>query len=90
MTDDKRLEIALHVPRLSGFLVMLMGTLDMFLQPAHSAGVFGWRQNLHLQEGGNLLLFAAGSMPGGCVALHPLRGHDRCTRGRRSPTGVDA
>ncbi|MEM9265815.1 MAG: hypothetical protein AAGA46_09855 [Cyanobacteria bacterium P01_F01_bin.13] len=39
-TTDKRISLALLLLRLSVFLVMLMWTLDKFIQPDHAAAVF--------------------------------------------------
>lgn len=40
MQDQNRLPVALLAMRLSVFLVMLVWTLDKFLDPEHAAGVF--------------------------------------------------
>lgn len=39
-TTDRRIPLALLLLRLSVFLVMLMWTLDKFIQPDHAAAVF--------------------------------------------------
>lgn len=41
MNQQQRLEWSLLSLRLGVFIVMLMWTLDKFVHPAHSAGVFG-------------------------------------------------
>jgi len=40
MDEDRKIEIGLLLLRLSVFLVMLVWTLDKFLNPEHAAGVY--------------------------------------------------
>ncbi|MBD6620853.1 hypothetical protein FNW02_35175 [Komarekiella sp. 'clone 1'] len=40
MSSDRRISIALLLLRLSVFLVMLMWTLDKFVNPSHAAAIF--------------------------------------------------
>ncbi len=48
MSTESRLEIPLLTLRLGVFIVMLMWTLDKFVNPAHSAAVF---ENFYLSSG---------------------------------------
>ncbi len=48
MSTESRLEIPLFTLRLGVFIVMLMWTLDKFVNPAHSAAVF---ENFYLISG---------------------------------------
>ncbi len=48
MSSDRRISVALLLLRLSVFLVMLMWTLDKFINPDHAAAVY---QNFYLISG---------------------------------------
>jgi len=54
MSTDRRIPVALLLLRLSVFLVMLMWTLDKFINPDHAAAVY---QNFYLISGLNNQLF---------------------------------
>lgn len=60
MQDNNRLPVALLAMRLSIFLVMLVWTLDKFLDPAHAAGVF---EHFYFMKGiGPSVMYAVGAL----------------------------
>jgi len=59
MQEENRLPVALLAMRLSVFLVMLVWTLDKFLDPAHAAGVFA---HFYAMQGmGTFVMYALGA-----------------------------
>jgi putative oxidoreductase len=70
--------------RLAVFLVMLMWTLDKFINPGHAGKIFGKfyfiagleRTVLALHTVSTLLFFAAWPMLAGCLMLYLLRDED--------------
>ncbi|MEQ8961609.1 MAG: hypothetical protein RLP02_27400 [Coleofasciculus sp. C2-GNP5-27] len=60
MSSDNRIDIALLVLRISVFLVMLMWTLDKFVNPDHAAAVY---QNFYLISGlSNQIFYIIGAI----------------------------
>jgi len=60
MSTDRRIPVALLLLRLSVFLVMLMWTLDKFINPDHAAAVY---QNFYLISGlSNQLFYIIGAI----------------------------
>lgn len=60
MSSDRRIPIALLLLRLSVFLVMLMWTLDKFVNPDHAAAVY---QNFYLISGlSNQMFYIIGAI----------------------------
>jgi uncharacterized membrane protein YkgB len=60
MSSDRRIPVALLLLRLSVFLVMLMWTLDKFVNPNHAAAVY---QNFYLISGlSNQMFYIIGAI----------------------------
>jgi len=60
MSSDRRIPVALLLLRLSVFLVMLMWTLDKFINPDHAAAVY---QNFYLISGlSNQIFYIIGAI----------------------------
>ncbi|MEQ8541725.1 MAG: hypothetical protein RIB93_30235 [Coleofasciculus sp. D1-CHI-01] len=60
MSSDRRISVALLSLRLSVFLVMLMWTLDKFVNPDHAAAVY---QNFYLISGlSNQMFYVIGAI----------------------------
>jgi putative oxidoreductase len=60
MSSDRRISVALLLLRLSVFLVMLMWTLDKFVNPDHAAAVY---QNFYLISGlSNQMFYIIGAI----------------------------
>ena len=60
MSSDRRIPVALLLLRLSVFLVMLMWTLDKFVNPDHAAAVY---QNFYLISGlSNQMFYIIGAI----------------------------
>ena len=81
MTESttKRLPVALLTLRLGVFIVMIMWSLDKFVQPEHTAGVFAnfyGLGGLDPFNNPNLLFFAAWPMLAACFTLYYLRDQD--------------
>lgn len=83
MSQARRIQVSLLALRLTVFLVMLMWTLDKFVNPEHAGAVLilhavstfsSFAQ--YLSPWQNLLFFAAWPMLAACLALYLLREHD--------------
>ncbi|MFP4103737.1 hypothetical protein [Coleofasciculus sp.] len=60
MSSDRRISVALLLLRLSVFMVMLMWTLDKFINPDHAAAVY---QNFYLISGlSNQMFYIIGAI----------------------------
>jgi hypothetical protein len=80
MTDDRdRIATALLALRLGVFIVMLVWTLEKFVNPGHAAAVF---ENLY-----GLADVAAWPMLAACIALYLLRISTRVSPSRDEPAG---
>lgn len=60
MQDQNRLPVALLAMRLSIFLVMLVWTIDKFIDPAHAAAVFD--RFYFMKEVGTAILYTIGAL----------------------------